>query len=346
MVAGRRTKLSRRGVLAMGMVAGAAGVAGCSGGSPAPTGCLPGLPAGSGSLVIPGRRLPQRLALSPDRSRVAAVAADGSHGLVGWEVTGGEVAFRRDEQVARTPVWIDASRVAWVAGGDAAFLDVDSGEASHLPLGHRMTDADDGAPLGSVGLAISADGATLVSAGADRSVRLFAVTSCAPGRVIDLDFDPTTVACTARHLLIGGSDVVAAFDASSGDRVATLTDGVKAPAFGLGDGSVVFAGVRSDYSFASFDPNTWKLRVSYLDRLALSAAVSPGGTRLATFGTDSAVRLHDVRAGGVPRSIELPSRPGDVVFLTEDRFLTNHLDEGVLEWDAVEGGLVRRFELA
>lgn len=329
----------------MGMVAG---LAGCSA-EPSPSpggGCLPGLPAGEAAPSTgQGRQLPQRLALSPDGSRVASsTGIDGSQGLLVWDVASGTLSAHRAEFARGTPVWLDESRVAWIVGADTAILDVDSGEASHFPLGHRMVDVEDGEPLGSVGLAVSLDGRTLASAGADQQLRLFAVDACSPTQTIELGFSPAQLSYTERHLLVGGPDGVRVFDAATGDQVVVLGDGAKAPAFGVPDGSLVFAGVRSDYSFAGFDPEGWGLRIAYPDKQALSAAVSPGGELLATFGTDAGVRLHDVTAGGVPRSVALPSRTGDVVFVDEQRYLTIHLAEGLLEWDAATGQVARSFD--
>lgn len=325
------------------------GLAGCVGEPDRPqspsAGCLPGLPSPVPESPGGGRSLPQRLALSRDAQRVASTTnIGGSEGLLVWDVATGAITAHRSEFTRGTPVWLDDSRVAWVVGSDAAILDVDSGDARHLPLGHRLIEAEDSAPLGALGLAVSMDGALLASVGADRTLRRFSLDSCAAGKVIDLDFGPTQVSWTARYLLVGGSDRARVYDARTGDEVVALDDGARAPLLGARDATVVFAGLPSEYSFGSFDPDSGKLRVAYPDGKAISAAATPDATVLATFGNDAGVRLHDVAAGGVPRSIELPARTGDVVFLDDTRFLTIHLDDGLLEWDATTGEVTRRFD--
>lgn len=334
--------VSRRGVLMMGV---AAALTGCAPGNSEGGGCLPGLPEPAEAVPPGGRQLPQPIVLSPDGSRaVSATSIGGSKGLPVWDVSTGTISAHRDEFTRGTPVWLDGSRVAWAVGADAAILDVDSGEATHLPLGHRLIEADDSPSLGSIGLAVSVDGATLASAGHDATLRLFGVATCSPGRVIELDFGPTQLSFTGRHLLVGGSDRVAVYDAATHEKVALLENDLRAPAIGTRDGSSVFMGATGEHGFASVDPRSWEIRMTYPDARALSAAVAPSGALLATFGTDAGVRLHDVARGGTPRSIELPSRTGGVVFLDDDRFLTVHLEEGLLEWDVATGEVKRSFD--
>lgn len=338
--------VSRRGVLALGVLAGLAGCASDPDGpQPSSGGCLPGLPDPAPVFPGGGGPLPRRMALSRDGARIAsATGIGGSEGLLVWDAATGEITTHRPEFTGGAPVWLDGSRVAWAVGSTAAILDVDSGEAVHLPLGHRLIDAEDSAPLGSLGLAASVDGTLLASVGADRTLRRFALDSCAVGRVVDLDFGPTQIGWTARHLLVGGSSRARIYDAQSGDEVVDLDQGARAPVLGPRDGAVVFAGLPSTFSFGSFDPVTGKLLVAYPDGHGVSAAVTPDAKLLATFGSDAGVRLHDVEEGGVPRSVELPARTGDVVFLDDDRFLTIHLDEGLLEWDATTGRIARSFD--
>lgn len=323
----------------------AAGLSGCASGQEGGGGCLPGLPGSVSAHPAAGARLPQRIALSPDGSRIASTTSiGGSAGLLVWDVSSGGLTAHRQELTRGAPTWLDATRLAWPVGSDAAILDVDSGEASHLPLGHRLIDAEDSAPIGSIGLAASIDGRTLASAGLDGTLRLFGIASCSPVKEIELGFGPTQLSYTARHLLIGGSDRVAVYDAETHERMTLLEHDLRAPAIGTRDGAVLFMGLPSTFSFGSVDPRSWEMRVAYPDEHGLSAAVSSDGDLLATYGNDAGVRLHDVAAGGSPRAIDLPARTGDVVFVDDNRFLTIHLEEGLLEWDATTGEVTRRFD--
>ena len=241
-------------------------------------------------------------ACSPDATRVAFAARDGTARIVGlpahaslpavdlvghakevwqirWSPNGDRVATASEDKTARV----------WDAGGGREVLRIEKHAAKVY------------------GVAFSHDGTTLVTSGADGAVRLW---------------DATTG--DERNTLIDGGGTVYDVAVTRDDRVI---------AAGCQDGTVRLWDV---------DGGRIERRLTGHEQRVFRVAFSPDDTRLATASEDGTVRIWRVADGRSLAKLEHPMRVNGVAFTPDGRQVATASGDGVLRLFAVSRGRERR----
>jgi serine/threonine protein kinase len=195
------------------------------------------------------------------------------------------------------------------------------------------------------------DGRTLVSGGADRSLRLWDLDSCRErlrfGEVAQ------AVGCLAvvsgsGHVLAGQGVSIRAWDPAGGKEMLRLsghTDAVRSLAV-RGDGRFAVSGA-DDRTVRLWDlPLAREIgRLSGHRAGVAGVALSPDGKLVLSGGRDGTLRLWDVGTGREVRSFPVPRGPVLCVAFTPDGqgVLSGHFDTTLRLWDAQTGQELRRF---
>ncbi|MFD7554633.1 helix-turn-helix domain-containing protein [Streptomyces sp. NPDC059835] len=323
------------------------------------------------SFTAPGRV--RAVAFSPDGRTLAATSTDGPARL--WDVAGRRTAavFPASTSGARAVAFAPDGRTLAVAGPDGTIrlwattydgADDAAGEA----VGDRAGDAaGDAAAGGASGerravasleghtgrvnaLAYAPDGRTLVSAGADRTVRLWDPVEARPLAVLAGHTDEVLGAAFApdgRTVASGGVDrTVRLWDVAGRRTTATLTgssDDVNGVAY-TPDGTTV-VGAGGDGATRLWDVGSGRLTATLSGHTdyVLGVAVDPAGAVLATAGFDQSVVLWDLR-GAV-----LASRPFSEIwhaaYSPDGKLLaTAEGDHAVRLWDVAGRKVLAAFE--
>jgi WD40 repeat protein len=305
------------------------------------------------------------LAFTPDGNRLVSGGRDGAVRV--WDLlretelaslVTRPVAALAMHPTAPTAILATTPRDADDTGPDLRLLDVDTGREIEPMRGHLG---------GSTAVAFAADGATLATAGLDRTLRVW---DFPPRRAqlrlrgqvgtsasVALDRPGRVLAWLSRgDAMTGPATEIVLAEAETGQSLQTLrAQGRPMQAFALsGDGRLVAGAAGHPGEPAEllvWDVSTGRLLQALRGHQGevVSLVFSPDGRRLASAGTGGPVRLWDVPAGTAVGTLETPARsPG--VLAWDGGLLVAACEAGpgkgtLLVWEAASGGLLHQLEL-
>ena len=305
----------------------------------------------------------EAIAVSPDGALVAANTGIGlkrkgeaeTAGTTLWNTTDGSLATRFDNELAGAIAWHPDGSLLALGGPEHIEITTVEGEVLWTLTGHTPP-REGGRGRGVQDLAFSADGSTLVSLGADGTVRLWTGlgAACSPGEILDVrDLEPLALALApdgTRLAVAGPAGPVELWDLASAKRIDTVegTESLPREVAYAPDGTLLI-GTGTALEHTASDPEHAQLFASGPDGDLQEApalpgtdaghvAVAPDGERVAvTSWTDSPVLLWDRAQDGLE---ELPRAPGAVGALTYSPDGTvlygASSSEGVITWDGTD----------
>lgn len=227
-----------------------------------------------------------------------------------------------------------------------------------LPARYRVTDIAveirrfTGHTAEVLGLAFSPDGLRAVTCGADRTLRLWDITTGKEVRVFKGHIGTVfsvAFAADGKHIISGSEDrTVRLWDAATGKELRRLPgtrDLVNAVAVSR-DGKFVAAGGQ-DRTIYLWELDTGKLlkKLTGHRGAIFRLAFSPDGKRLASTSDDETVRLWDVASGKELKQMQ--GHSGQVLGLSFSpdgrRLLSSGEDRSIRLWDLATGKEVRRY---